>query len=206
MNRCVIIGAGEIKDYKFIKSLIKDNDTIVCADAGYIHAQRMGLEIECIIGDFDSSEMPEFDNVITLPVEKDVTDTFYCAKTFLQKGCRSFLLLGVTGGRFDHSYTNIQTLYYLSQNGCEAYIVDEKNKIYAVTENEMSIHFSQYENISFFALFDDVTDFEIKNAKYELLPYLLKTYDPLCVSNSFILGKDLFIKKSSGTLLVIESK
>ena len=85
MNRCVIIGAGEIKNYELTKNLIKKNDYIVCADGGYIHADNMGLDINCIIGDFDSSEKPKKDNLIVLPKRKDVTDTFYCVNEFIKR-------------------------------------------------------------------------------------------------------------------------
>ncbi|MBQ7580150.1 MAG: thiamine diphosphokinase [Clostridia bacterium] len=205
MGRCVIIGAGGINDYETIKNMIRPDDTIVCADGGYVHAKMMKLSVDCVIGDFDSSAAPEHDSVITLPVEKDVTDTQFCAREFVGRGYRDFLLLGMTGGRFDHTYSNLQTLYYLKKNNCNAVIADEFNKIYLISENEATVKFSGYSNISFFALFESVKAIEIRGAKYELSSYDLKVDDPLCVSNSFVGSHDIFVGKSSGTLLVIES-
>lgn len=205
MGRCVLIGAGRISDYDAIKNMIRPDDTIVCADGGYVHAEKMGLEIDCVIGDFDSSAAPEHDSVITLPVEKDVTDTQFCAREFVGRGYRDFLLLGMTGGRFDHTYSNLQTLYFLSKNNCNAVIADEFNKIYLISENEATLKFSGYGNISFFALFEVVKSLEIRGAKYELSSYDLEVDDPLCVSNSFVGLEDILVRKSSGTLLVIES-
>ena len=223
MNRCVIIGAGEIKDIDFLKSVIKSDDTIVCADAGYIYAQKAGLDIDCIIGDFDSSDRPEFENTISLPVKKDVTDTFFCVEEYIKKGYDNFLILGATGGRIDHTFANVQTLYYLLQHGCSGVIIDERNKIYLINDNHAVIKFDGYENISFFSFFVEVKGLEIKNALYELSSYDLKPNDPLCVSNSFIEKNnsanhiffdnkcftekmDIIINKISGTLLVVESK
>ena len=206
MGRCVLIGAGEIKDYESAKALVNEDDTVVCADGGYVHAEKMGLEIDCVIGDFDSSEKPDCFSTRILPVEKDVTDTFYCAQEFVNRGYTDFLLLGMSGGRFDHTYANIQTLCYLSNRNCNAVMIDETNKIYILKENEAIIHFTGYPNISFFSLFADVDNLEIKNAKYNLSSYKLKADDPLCVSNSFVDEADIFIKKSSGSLLVVESK
>lgn len=206
MGRCVIIGAGQIDDYGYIKSFIKPNDTVICADGGYIHAEKMNLKISCIVGDFDSSKKPDFENIITLPVEKDVTDTFYCAKEFTDRGFDDYLLLGMSGGRLDHTYANIQTLFYLSKRNCRAEMIDEKNKIFVITENEYTVTFAGYDNISFFSLFENVKNLEIRNAKYNISSYDLSLSDPLCVSNSFVNKNDIYVKKSSGTLLVVESK
>ena len=75
MDRCVIISAGKIEDYNAIKKLINGDDVIVCADAGYIHAKNMGLKVDCVIGDFDSSKQPETENKIVLPVGKMLGDS-----------------------------------------------------------------------------------------------------------------------------------
>ena len=206
MDRCVIISAGKIEDYNSTKKLINKNDVIVCADGGYIHAKNMGLKVDCVIGDFDSSKEPETENKIVLPVEKDVTDTFYCVDEYTKKGYKNFLILGCLGGRFDHSYSNVLLLKYLLKNGCNAVLQDESNKIYLIEENEKTIKFSDFGNISFFAFDSEVKDLNIINAKYNLSDYDLKTEDSLCISNSFVDNKDITIKKQSGILLAIESK
>lgn len=206
MDRCVIISAGKIEDYNSTKKLINKNDVIVCADGGYIHAKNMGLKVDCVIGDFDSSKEPETENKIVLPVEKDVTDTFYCVDEYTKKGYKNFLILGCLGGRFDHSYSNVLLLKYLLKNGCNAVLQDESNKIYLIEENEKTIKFSDFRNISFFAFDSEVKDLNIINAKYNLSDYDLKTEDSLCISNSFVDNKDITIKKQSGILLAIESK
>jgi thiamine pyrophosphokinase len=42
--RAVIISGGAITDYDYIKAQIMSGDTIICADSGYNHAVKMGLE------------------------------------------------------------------------------------------------------------------------------------------------------------------
>lgn len=206
MDRCVIISAGKIEDYNAIKKLINGDDVIVCADAGYIHAKNMGLKVDCVIGDFDSSKQPETENKIVLPVEKDVTDTFYCVNEYIKKGYKNFLMLGCLGGRFDHSYSNVLLLKNILKNGCNAVLQDENNKIYLIEENEKVIKYSGFNNISFFAFDDEIKKLNISDAKYNLSDYNLKSDDSLCISNSFEEEKDIVIKKQSGIMLVIESK
>lgn len=205
MNRCVIIGAGEIKNYELIKKLINKDDYIVCADGGYIHADRMGLDIKTVIGDFDSSNKPEKENVIVLPKRKDVTDTFYCVDKFIKKGFDDFLLLGCLGGRFDHSYSNILLLDYINKNSCQGAIADENNYIFLATDNKIKIDCKGYKNISFFAFFEKVKALSIIGAEYTLNSYDLNVNDSLCISNNFKENNSIEITKSTGTLLVIES-
>ena len=204
MDRCVIISAGKIEDYNAIKKLINGDDVIVCADAGYIHAKNMGLKVDCVIGDFDSSKQPETENKIVLPVEKDVTDTFYCVNEYIKKGYKNFLMLGCLGGRFDHSYSNILLLKNILKKGCNAVLQDENNNFHIVfSENNDSKYYCKYININFD---DEIKKLNISDAKYNLSDYNLKSDDSLCISNSFEEEKDIVIKKQSGIMLVIESK
>ena len=205
MIRCVILGAGEIKDSKEIRSYIRNDDYIVCADGGLKHAEKMNLKINLTVGDFDSSDEPENAQIIKLPVEKDITDTFACMEKCIEKGYRDFLLLGCTGGRLDHFYANVLLLKYAFDNDCNAVIVNENNRISIISENETRIKYDGYENVSFFAFMGEIENLTIENAKYNLSSHNLAQSDPLCISNSFVNKGDIIIKKDSGLLLVIES-
>ena len=57
MKSCIILN-GKINDYKFIKSIIKNEnyDYIICADGGANHAYEMEIIPDFIIGDLDSAK------------------------------------------------------------------------------------------------------------------------------------------------------
>ena len=53
MKQCAIFTGGEIRNYTNIDiSLIQDY-FIIAADAGYLHAKKLGLKTNILIGDFD---------------------------------------------------------------------------------------------------------------------------------------------------------
>ncbi|MFR7484552.1 MAG: thiamine diphosphokinase [Acutalibacter sp.] len=105
-QECMIIGASPIEDDAVFREFPPENYYVICADAGYETAERYGITPDLVVGDFDSAKTlpPKGNKVLTLPVEKDVTDTMYAVIKGFAKGYRSFVLVGCLGGaRFDHS-------------------------------------------------------------------------------------------------------
>lgn len=125
-KRCVIIGSSPETDVSEIKDLLKEDDYIICADGGHIFAGMIGVKPDLIVGDFDSSDIPAENEceIIRLPVSKDDTDTLYAVREGLKRGCREFLLCGVTGGRADHTYANFCILEYIRQQKADGIIAD----------------------------------------------------------------------------------
>lgn len=148
-QRCVIIGASPDTHVTGWTSLLQDDDYIICADGGYIWAQKAGFMPRLIIGDFDSAPLPTaFDGeIIRLPVQKDDTDTMYCIKEGIRRGFRTFLLLGMTGGRPDHTFANYAALCYLSQRGLYGEMIGN-GWCYRVLTDETAV-LSGYKNSGF---------------------------------------------------------
>lgn len=85
---------------------------------------------DLIVGDFDSHEKPETDReTIVLPVKKDDTDTVFAAKEAMRRGFDEFLLVGVSGGRLDHTLVNIYLLVMLRERGKRALLVDDYSEM-----------------------------------------------------------------------------
>lgn len=143
LGRCVIISGSPDADISFIKSQIKPNDYVICADRGYSYAQRCYANPDLFIGDFDSFNGKVENNVeiISLKVHKDYTDTMYCAKVALERGYKDIVILGALGGRFDHSFANLSTLKYLSENGATPKILTENESIEYKPKGEYEYHF-----------------------------------------------------------------
>ena len=57
--------------------------------------------------------------------------------------------------------------------------------------------------LSFHGLSDEVKNFTIKNAKYELERYNLKLLEPRAICNEFLDGEDVQIDFDSGKILVM---
>lgn len=129
--RAVIIGNGTVSDYAKIRSVIREDDFIICADGGYNHAKKAGIKPDLIMGDFDSAVTVESDaEKLVYPVRKDFTDGELCVKYAAEHGFDEVIMLGMTGTRIDHALTN---MLLLTQCG-NACIIDDNNEIYLLRD------------------------------------------------------------------------
>lgn len=134
--RAVIIGNGEMKDYEFISSKLRQDDYVICADGGYRHCKSLSIKPAVLIGDMDSIGDDEYDGeVINLPIRKDFTDSEVCIKYILLKDFDEILLLGFIGTRLDHTITNFMLLKQICDAGKKAYIIDEHNEIHYISKD-----------------------------------------------------------------------
>ena len=205
MKRCIVIGSMPVEFD--LKSIIAKDDYIICADRGYLHAQKHGIQPHLIIGDFDSAPPPSGTGaeVITLPTEKDDTDSYYIARQIVENGFTNAVFCGVTGGRPDHTFANIQMLKFMAKNGVDAEIVDENSR-YAVLINGTKV-ISPRENCYFsvFSLDEKCIGVSEKGGKYELCDVELTNDFPVGVSNEFK-GNPVEITVKKGALLIITTE
>ena len=131
-NRCIIAAASPELDTGLIRSVINEDDFIICADGGLDKVVSAGIKPDLVVGDFDSLAHHELLNkfkTVSLQTEKDDTDTMHCAAEAVKLGFKSIVLLGAVGGRLDHTLANLSVLLYLRKNGAEGVIIDRYNEI-----------------------------------------------------------------------------
>ena len=210
MDRCIVIGAGELT----LPGIeVKDGDFVIAADAGFSHCERLGIEPDLIVGDFDSLKegdgealeeirRREPERILTLPSEKDDTDMLAAIRVGLEKGCREFFLYGGLGGRLGHTIANIQCLNYLKERGASGYLTDASGLI-QVAKNE-TIRFEKRETgwLSLFSLGEKAEGVTLRGLKYELTDAVVTNSFPIGVSNEFI-GKEAAVTVRNGTLLIL---
>ena len=177
MNRCVIIGNANIKNYDNIHKYLNSNDFFIFCDGGLKHQSALGVEPNLIIGDFDSHENPNLPiETIVLPCEKDDTDTVYAVKEAVARGFSDFLLIGVIGERLDHSLGNISILLMLDSLGKTAKIVDDYSEIELVSKSPAYVE----DSFSYFSLLNitgKANNICIENAKVIMGEYLNNIID-----------------------------
>lgn len=200
MSVCYIISAGDCNSIAIDK---KENDIVIAADAGLRHCERFNVVPDVIVGDFDSlGFIPEAENVLALPVEKDDTDTSFAVKYAMKKGCEQFVIFGGTGGkRADHTFANIALLSYISKNGGVGFLDCGEYSITAITDSVM--HFPEYMkgDISVFS-FDTVSHgVTEKGLYYNFDDADVQNSIVTGVSNSFT-GKKSSVKVEKGTLII----
>lgn len=212
----LLIGGGQI-DLAFAKEYIRDHDfdTIVCADSGLDTADRLSLDVDYAMGDFDSVRKEVYQKYqqsqtafVSYPPEKDATDMQIVLDWAVEQGAEEIHILGATGKRLDHFLGNVNILMIPLQKGIRTYIVDPYNRLYLVKKKasfERETVFGKY--ISLLPLTEKVTNVYLKGLKYELHGADLEIGNSLGVSNE--LAKDCMTAEltfEDGILIVVESK
>lgn len=201
---CYIIGAGDVFPTE-IKA--DESDYIICADGGYEYSSLLGRECDLVVGDFDSfGKVPTVENKIVAPCEKDDTDMTLAVKEGFKRGYREFVLFGALGGeRFDHTVANIQLLSFICSEGGRGSIIHKNTVLTAFSGSEITFPKECSGYASVFSLCNESHGITIKNMKYNVEDFTLKSNNPVGVSNEFM-GKESSISVEDGTLLVIYNK
>lgn len=206
MRRCVIVGGAEIRDYPTIRQYLRSDDFFLFCDSGLRHVEGLNAVPDLIVGDFDSHANPNLPvETIVLPCEKDDTDTVFAVKTAVQRGFCDFLLLGVIGGRLDHTLANVSALLRLHHQGKSAVAVDDFSEMEIVSENAVQIpaHFPFFSLLNISGTAEGVT---IKNAKYPLDNAAIQCDYQYGVSNEVLPGKTAEVTVAKGELLLIKDR
>ena len=204
--RAIVIAGGEIREPAFYKPIIRPEDYIICADSGYLNAEKIGVTPNLVIGDFDSScreGVPCGIPVKTLPVEKDRTDLHECITHAICQGAKEILLFGARGTRLDHSLAAISLLYMGLEQGVILRLIDEHNELLLFT-NQIEIPKRKGYKLSLLPL-TPVSGIYTKGLYYPIENGNMDWGNPYGVSNEFTDDVARIIIES-GVMMVILSK
>ena len=205
-RRCVIIGGGDCSA-EILKKNISAEDFIICADSGFDIATECGFAPDLLIGDFDSIKaIPDNVNKITLPVEKDVTDTVAAFNEGVERGFNSFVLFGGTGGRFEHTFANISLMANASKSCITFEIIDNKHIFRSITNSSIKIKRKNNQQVSVFAFGDRAFGVTLKGFHYSLWDYTLDPFNGALGTSNHIVEDYGEISVSNGTLIIIETE
>ena len=206
-NKAYIFAGPDLKDVSFLKGIDLYDGYLIAADCGLKILEKMGVNPDVIIGDFDSYQKPKDSKceVLTFKIEKDDTDTMLCIKHALEKGFNDITIISGVGGRLDHTVANIQSLSFILTNGATGRILSDDAEIYLLTEGEHSFNKKEGFSMSLFSYSENVLKLSIKGAKYNTDKLDIDNTFPIGVSNE-IIENECNISFESGRLLVIFSR
>jgi len=200
----VIIGGADIGRYDRIRSYLRKDDFYICCDSGLKHREGLGIIPDLIVGDFDSHENPYLDTeTIILPREKDDTDTVFAVKEALSRSFQDFLLVGVIGGRLDHTLGNVSLLLMLDARGKTAAALDDFSEMEIVSDQPAQIE-DCYAYFSLLNISGTAQGITIKNAKYPLAEAEISCEYQYGISNEVLPGKIAVVTVNHGRLLLIK--
>ena len=202
MGKCLIITGG---DYAPVNT--ENYDYIIACDKGYEYACRMGIRPDTVIGDFDSfsGTVDNSLNIITLPAEKDDTDTMYAVRHALSLGHRNISICCALGGRLDHTIANIQTAAYITGHGGSVCITGTDSSLYMIRDSAIELARAAGAYISIFSYSGKASGVTLRGLKYGLEDAVLTDSYPLGVSNEWK-DDNAFIEVKNGVLCIIISK
>lgn len=197
---CIIFGAGS---YYGLAERPSPEDYMIAADGGWRYCRQENLVPDLLLGDFDSlAQIPEFDHIHRVPVEKDDTDMMLAVKEGLARGQREFHLYGGMGGtRSDHTLANLQALLYLTRHGAHGWLYGDRERYTAIRDETICFPARQQGILSVFCAGADAHGVSISGAQYTLENAVLTADFPLGVSNHFV-GEPITVSVDKGSLII----
>jgi thiamine pyrophosphokinase len=213
--KCLIISGGSIDD-DFLVEVVKNGgyDVLLAADSGMDALYRNKILPELIVGDMDSvsGEAWEFFKehekieIIQLNPRKDETDTEFALREAIRRGAHNITILGGTGGRIDHTFSNIALLGIGLENYVSVELLDANNRV-RLLEHEVTISWTQQfgSYVSLIPYGGPVRGITVTGMKYPLENAELDIFKSLGISNE-IIEDEAKITWEEGYLLIIETK
>ena len=182
----------------------------IAADSGYRNAKLLGERVDIALGDFDSlgdgvSELPEGIEKITVPAEKDETDTQLAVSTAISRGADDIVIIGGIDGRLDHALSNLAILEAMSEAGIHCVMTNGQNRVRYIKSTSTLIARSGFDYLSVIAADDTVKGVSVEGCKYPLTGAKLSRKFQYAVSNE-IVGNCALISVKRGGIFIIESK
>lgn len=203
-RKTALVITGGYCNVEAAKNLLPESvDLKIAADSGYMTAQKLGITPDITMGDFDSykDKLPPEMNTLRVACEKDVTDTMLACGYAKDNGCRYITIVGGTGGRIDHSISNVFYLEDLRRQGIRVKLTDGENTVQVILDETVTVK-ADGGYFSIFAL-DKCTVTEY-GCKYPLNNATLVRQRPYAVSNE--VDGDYAVIKIEGAALLVTSK
>lgn len=210
MKKAILVGALPLSDVSFLKSYQEQGCFLVACDGGYQSFLNAGIEPDLLVGDFDTFDQTKIlkpKKIIPLNTHKDDTDTLVAIKYLLNENYDEFHLFGCLGGKIEHTYANIQLIYFLTSQHKKAYLYSQDNQtmIHMIFNSCIRLKAKNCGKFSVFSYNSNARGVSILGAMYELQDATLRNDTPLGISNEQI-GKEVTISVEDGTLLLVLEK
>ncbi len=186
------------------------------ADRGVYHLLKAGVIPERAFGDFDSLTQEELEwmrsklepmQINIYPKEKDKTDLELAVEWALAEPQTAAIhIIGATGGRLDHTLTNIQLLLKGLEADIPIILSDASNRVELLKPGTYETDRNTgYDYVSFLPFTESVEGLTLEGFKYPLENETIRWGSTLTVSNELSAESGTF-SFAAGILLVIKSK
>ena len=117
MQRIIIFANGDLPDLNKVRAILHADDFIICADGGARHALALGLKPDLVIGDMDSIQKDQWQQleregvpIELYPRDKNETDLELAIARAVELQPSEIIIIAALGGRLDQTLGNIALL------------------------------------------------------------------------------------------------
>ena len=209
--RAVVFINGTIDDYAAFAPWIAADDYLVAADGGARHCLALGLRLDAVVGDLDSLEVAEVEQLAAAgvlierhPVAKAQTDLELAIEFALHQGATEILLMGAVGDRLDQTLAN---LLILAQREWPATLtLIERNQLAQLVRpgQTLTLQAQIGDTVSILPVSDTVTGITYTGMRYPLTNATLHLGSTRGISNE-VAAPPATITITTGRLLVIQT-
>lgn len=215
MKKAYLFLNGEPPSKSLVKKLDCESNFVACCDGAYNYLKNY-LKPDLIVGDFDSIEDFDISKASDIEIEKfgaekDYTDGYLAVKSLVDRGFTEIIILGATGGRSDHFFSNLILLSFCYEKGVRAYFLSNREEIHLVG-GEFGIKTEKGKIISIVPFTDSAHIMCTKGLKYPACDIVMNKIHNLSDKN-FVMGvsnvsieNEITLAIKSGLVLVFIEK
>ena len=181
-------------------------DYIIAADAGYKKVLAQGKTPNVIIGDFDSSEMPQGFNIVKLNIEKDDTDGQAAIRFAKENNIDEVVVYGVGGGRIDHQLCNLSLLAEANKLGINASAKEADVDIFYKETGKVLFDANIGATFSIIAFGNSVTITNGVNTKYSIDNLTVSKFNLGRAISNIAVGREVSFDIVDGSALIFVYK
>jgi len=177
------------------------NDFVIGVDQAIASLYKQRIPVNLAVGDFDSLKnkgLLHGLNVETLPIEKDMTDSFYALKRAHEMHHNEIIFVGGAGGdRIEHVVGHLNLFHHFPN----IKMITEESELFITNKRSQILH-KGYINIFPYPK----AIITLKGFKYSLESHHLDAYDNLGISNELCADQGEIIVEDGCVLVILTNK
>lgn len=207
-KRALLFANGELTTASWLTQFITEEDFLIAVDGGLRHLLPLGRIPHLLIGDLDSVEPAQVEQLRTqgveirqYPVHKDETDLELALLAAAKMGIQELVVIGALGGRLDQTLGNISLLLLPALKELSVRLEDGSQEVFVI-RTSATLSGQPGEIVSLIPLWGEATGVLTEALTYPLCNETLYPERSRGISN-VMQGSQARMKLSSGLLLCI---
>jgi thiamine pyrophosphokinase len=211
LQRIIIFANGELPYINKVRPLLHSDDFIICADGGTRHALALGLKPDLVIGDMDSIQKDQWQElekagvpIELFPRDKNETDLELAIARAVEHRPDEIVIIAALGGRLDQTLGNLALLTDPRLSTFDVRLDDGAEEIF-ICRYQVQVQGRSGDIISLLPWGNPVHGVQTRGLRWALKSETLFHDKTRGISNE-LLGETAEIQIASGVLLVIHTR